>query len=104
MMNSIKSKLNTLNRKQKKVIVFSIICVLTLVFLVLAITFMIVGIDDYKTFVDAWKTQNTNNPTNIPNITMFVYGCFCLMMTIIFLITIALYGNHTFNKKYQNKN
>lgn len=101
-MKSIRQKINKLTIKQKRIIVLWIICVIALIFLILAITLMSIGINDYKTFIDQWKLTNNNQQQDLPNISMFVYGCFFLVMTVLFLIVIVLYGNHTYNKKYIN--
>lgn len=83
--------------KQKEIIIFGIICLFSLAFLILSITLLSLGASDYKLFI------KQVNPENQPNISVFVYGLFFSVLSLLSWVTIALYGNHVFNKKLMNQ-
>lgn len=91
---------NIFNSKQK--IIFSILITFLVISLIIGITLLAIGIDNYSNFVSQWKTifeSNGSNNGNLPDITAFIYGIFFLVMSLLLAIASALYGNSLFNKK-----
>lgn len=121
--NLAKSKFIKLHKNYDKpwnVITFYIVALLCLIFLIIGITLTVLGNNDYNSFIevnkriieqkalltsaDAFQKITINAVIDsltkmLPDITMFIYGLFFVVLTLIFMIILALFGNSTFNKK-----
>lgn len=91
---------NIFNSKQK--IIFSVLITFLVISIIIGITLLVVGIDNYSNFVTQSKAMfenQTSDNGNLPDITAFIYGIFFLVMSLLLAIASALYGNSLFNKK-----
>lgn len=94
-----KTKFISLHKTYDKpwnVVIFYIVAILCLISAVIGITLTVLGHNDYAKFIEI---QKYGLSVATPDITMFIYGLFFIVLTIIFMITLALFGNSTFNKK-----
>lgn len=120
-----KSKFIGLHKTYDKpwnVVIFYIVAALCLAFAIIGITLTVLGHNDYTVFIGLQKQiaeqkglLSDPNLTviqkevinkaiealkgSLPDITMFIYGLFFVVLTIIFMVVLALFGNSTFNKK-----
>ncbi|WP_027124006.1 hypothetical protein [Mycoplasmoides pirum] len=92
--------------KPWNVIIFYVIVFLTLAFAIIGITLTVLGNNTYLEFVRIQKEiigPNPPSPTpQLPDITMFNFGLFSIVFSILLIIASVLFGNSTFNKKIQN--
>lgn len=91
---------------KKQLTAFYIMSFLFIAFLIISIILLTLGINDYNTFVSKQivimgSNQTGSNNENLPDISMFVYGIFFVILAFLLLIALLLYGNSIFNKKYK---
>lgn len=93
------------DQKRRNLILFIILATLASVTLIIGVVFIGISASDYVAQVKLIKENFETNPTatNIMDVPLFSYGIFLLVMSIICWVGTGLFGNSTFNKKYQNQ-
>lgn len=93
--------------KNKQIVIFYVMLSFLLTCLIIGIVLLAIGKNDYNLFVikqiDFFNQKINQSELNkaLPDISMFVYGIFFIVLTILLIFATVLYGNSTFNKKYK---
>lgn len=125
--NFLESKFNKIHKyynSYKNVLVFYIILLTIFVFLVIGISLLASSSGQYSNYVSINKkifelNQSLGSLTGteaelvqsqiialqgtIPDIAMFIYGLFFMVMSVVLIVLNILFGNSTFNKKLNEK-